>query len=70
VEESISILGLKYVDPLMDKTTKEVEVVRKTGEAVVICRHGNGKIGASFRCYCANSDKAWFERRGKLVRRM
>jgi hypothetical protein len=29
--------------------------------SVVICRHGNGKIGASFRCYCANSDKAFEE---------
>ena len=32
-EESISILGLKCVDPLIDKAAKEVEAARKAGEA-------------------------------------
>ena len=33
-EESISVLGLKCVDPLIDKAAKEVETVRKTSEAI------------------------------------
>jgi hypothetical protein len=32
-EEIISVLGLKCVDPLIDKAAKEVETVRKTSEA-------------------------------------
>ena len=46
-EESISVLGLKCVDPLIDKAAKEVETVRKTSEAskkTVTATHEAGAV--------------------------